>query len=250
MSTTKLKFGLAALVIAGTATILVVQRQSQISLREENESLRQQIAEIKTDNEGLANSVVQARAASSLRSNQLRELLRLRGEVGVLRRQQRELDQAVAAARTKEPVSTPQVEAVSQPNQLAPFQVQLVLDEAGDDSEILTNNAGPASGQVMHVRKTPLLDYTAINSVDVTTDPSSGTSQINIDFSEEGKELFAQVTKENINKRLAIVLDGRLYSAPVIRSEISDGKSQITGSFTEEEARALAAKINDVIKRK
>jgi preprotein translocase subunit SecD len=43
------------------------------------------------------------------------------------------------------------------------------------------------------------------------------------------------------------VLDGHLYSAPVIRSEISEGKAQITGSFTEEEARELAAKINNAI---
>ena len=55
------------------------------------------------------------------------------------------------------------------------------------------------------------------------------------------------LTKENLNKRLAIVLDGHLYSAPVIRSEISEGKAQITGSFTEEEARELAAKINNAI---
>jgi preprotein translocase subunit SecD len=42
-------------------------------------------------------------------------------------------------------------------------------------------------------------------------------------------------------------LDGHLYAAPVVRDEISGGKAQITGSFTEEEARELAAKINDAI---
>ena len=52
-----------------------------------------------------------------------------------------------------------------------------------------------------------------------------------------GKELFAAVTKENLNKRMAIVLDGQLYMAPVIRSEITGGKVQITGHFTEEEGQ-------------
>lgn len=68
-----------------------------------------------------------------------------------------------------------------------------------------------------------------------------------MEFSEEGKELFAAITKENINKRLAIVLDGRAYSAPVIRSEINGGKAQITGSFSEQEAAELAAKINEAV---
>jgi len=89
------------------------------------------------------------------------------------------------------------------------------------------------------------LDYTAVSSATVTRNASSGTPEIDVEFSQEGKELFAAITKENINKRLAIVLDGHLYSAPVIRSEISGGKAQITGSFTEEEARELAAKINE-----
>jgi preprotein translocase subunit SecD len=122
--------------------------------------------------------------------------------------------------------------------------LQLVLDEPGEDTEPMTNNA---SGETLHVQKTPLMDYTAISSATVTTDPSSGDPEINVELSDVGKELFAAVTKENINKRLAIVLDGQLYSAPLIRSEILDGKVQITGSFTEEEARALAAKINDAI---
>jgi preprotein translocase subunit SecD len=125
--------------------------------------------------------------------------------------------------------------------------VQCQGPDTGENTEPLTNNAG---GQTLHVQKTPLLDYTAIRSATVTTNMSSGAPQIDIEFSEVGKELFAAITKENINKRLAIVLDGQLFSAPVIRSEISEGKAQITGSFTEEEARELAAKINDAISGK
>lgn len=90
--------------------------------------------------------------------------------------------------------------------------------------------------------------HTAIRSVSVTSNPSSGAPEIDIEFSEEGKELFAAVTRENINKRLAIVLKGEVFSAPTIRSEISEGRAQITGSFSEAEARALATRINDAIR--
>ena len=121
------------------------------------------------------------------------------------------------------------------------------MDEPGENTVPMTNNARGAGGETLHVQKTPLLDYTVISSATVARNQSSGAPEISIEFSEEGKELFAAVTKENLNKRLAIVLDGHLYSAPVIRSEVSGGKAQITGHFKEEEARELAAKINDTI---
>jgi len=111
----------------------------------------------------------------------------------------------------------------------------------------MTNNARGAGGETLYLQKAPLLDYTAIRSATVTRSESSGAPEISIEFSDVGKELFADITRENLNKRLAIVLNGHLYSAPVIRSEIPGGKALITGSFTEAEASELAAKINDAV---
>jgi preprotein translocase subunit SecD len=111
----------------------------------------------------------------------------------------------------------------------------------------MTNNATGAQTETLQVEKAPLMDYTAIRSTSVTKNTSSGAPEINVEFSEEGKDLFAAITRENINKRLAIVLDGRVFSAPIIRSEIAEGNARITGQFTENEARMLAAKINDAI---
>ena len=122
-----------------------------------------------------------------------------------------------------------------------------MLDKPGEDTETITNSASGPDGESLALQKTPLLDYTAISSATVTTNNSSGVPQIDIEFSELGKELFAAITKENLNKRLAIVLGGQVVSAPIIRSEISEGKAQITGAFTENEARNLAAKINQAI---
>jgi preprotein translocase subunit SecD len=51
-----------------------------------------------------------------------------------------------------------------------------------------------------------------------------------------------------VNQRLAIVLNGQVYAAPVIRTEITGGKAQVTGHFTDEEANLLAAKINEAIR--
>jgi preprotein translocase subunit SecD len=55
-----------------------------------------------------------------------------------------------------------------------------------------------------------------------------------------GARLFEEITAANVKRRLAIVLDGRVYSAPVIQERIGGGRASITGSFTIKEARDLA----------
>jgi hypothetical protein len=55
MAATKLKFGLTALVIAGAAVTLVLERQAWLTSRDENDSLRRQIAQLKADNDALSN---------------------------------------------------------------------------------------------------------------------------------------------------------------------------------------------------
>ncbi|GAI07566.1 unnamed protein product, partial [marine sediment metagenome] len=71
-----------------------------------------------------------------------------------------------------------------------------------------------------------------------------GTMQINpyVSFvlNSKGARRFARVTKSNIGKKLAIVLDGKVKSAPVIESEIPAGRGQISGRFNEDEAADLA----------
>jgi len=61
-----------------------------------------------------------------------------------------------------------------------------------------------------------------------------------IKFNAQGARDFDRITGENVNRRLAIILDGAVYSAPVIKERISGGDAQITGAFTTEEARDLA----------
>lgn len=78
----------------------------------------------------------------------------------------------------------------------------------------------------------------------VVTDPTTFQPQIEVDFSGEGAELFAQITSRNIGKPLAIFLDGELISAPSVREKITSGKAVISGQFTVEEARNLAALLN------
>ncbi len=59
-------------------------------------------------------------------------------------------------------------------------------------------------------------------------------------FDRRGSEIFERITEENVHKRLAIVLDDKVYSAPTIQEKISGGRASITGRFTAQEAHDLA----------
>jgi preprotein translocase subunit SecD len=85
-----------------------------------------------------------------------------------------------------------------------------------------------------------LLTGATITNAEVRIDTQYNTPYVAMDFDAQGAKIFERVTGENVKKRLAIVLDGIVYSAPVIQDKIGGGKATITGSFTMEEARDLA----------
>jgi len=132
------------------------------------------------------------------------------------------------------------------------FQMRLVVDKPSSDTEKMTlvqKGYGTDQKEVLFVQKTALLDQRALKSATVTT-RGPGVPFIEISFTDEGKKRMAEVTRQSIGKRLAIVIDGRLYSAPEIATEISGGKAEIAGSFTEQEARELVAKITASINQR
>lgn len=63
---------------------------------------------------------------------------------------------------------------------------------------------------------------------------------VTLNFNNRGGRIFERVTGENVGKRMAIVLDGKVYSAPVIRERIGGGRASISGNFTTAEAQDLA----------
>ena len=69
--------------------------------------------------------------------------------------------------------------------------------------------------------------------------------QVGLQFDSRGKELFAQITKDNLGKTVAIYLDNELVSAPTVQAEIVDGRAVISGNFGQEEAKELAQRLNE-----
>jgi preprotein translocase subunit SecD len=83
-----------------------------------------------------------------------------------------------------------------------------------------------------------------LNKATLSFDQQTGKPQVLLEFNEEGKQLFADLTKKNVNKILAIYLDGAPISTPVVQQEILDGSAQITGNFTVKEAKQLVERLN------
>ncbi len=79
----------------------------------------------------------------------------------------------------------------------------------------------------------------------VNRDPITMRPEIHFTLDDEGSAKFAKITRDNIGRQMAIVLDGELYSAPTIQGEIPGGSGQITGNFDLKEALELASVLEN-----
>jgi SecD/SecF fusion protein len=101
-----------------------------------------------------------------------------------------------------------------------------------------------AAADSMLLRRTPeLIGKDVKRAVAVVN--QYGGYEISLEMTASGAKKFERVTRENIGRPLAIVLDGRIFSAPVIRSAIGDGRAAISGKFSQREAMELAGVLNN-----
>ena len=132
-----------------------------------------------------------------------------------------------------------------------------LVDEEHSLDEALKRRVPPAGSIIAYEhktdkttgmrRKTPhllkaktLLTGDSLEDARVKISDRFGEPYVALKFNSQGARDFDRITGENVKKRLAIVLDGIVHSAPVIQERISGGNAQITGTFSMEEARDLA----------
>ena len=123
--------------------------------------------------------------------------------------------------------------------------LQEFSSEISPDDEILFGrDTDKETGNVIKraylMKKQTLLTGDLLTEAKVDIDQLYNEPAISIAFNSEGKKRFEQITGANVQKRLAIILDKNVYSAPVIKQKISGGKAQIEGAFSMEEAKDLA----------
>jgi preprotein translocase subunit SecD len=123
------------------------------------------------------------------------------------------------------------------------FMAEYVSRVPPEDEILFERIENEETGRV--TKRPYLLKKKALMTGDVLTDARVSIGEFNepyvsITLDSTGAKLFERITAENIQKRLAIILDNNVYSAPVIQDRIGGGRAQITGNFTTQEASDLA----------
>jgi preprotein translocase subunit SecD len=117
-----------------------------------------------------------------------------------------------------------------------------------DDSKKSTANATlDENGNLNVSGLDPYAGYTAtgltgryLDTATLEFDQNTGAPHVTLKFNDEGSKLFAEITKNNVGKVLAIFLDGNVISSPTIQEEITGGNAVISGNFTPKTGKALA----------
>lgn len=122
-----------------------------------------------------------------------------------------------------------------------------LVDEKGDLDSALAGRIPPGSmiayfadGRPILLKKRTELSGKDVTMARITIDSQSNQPAVSLKFNNQGGRKFDRLTKENVKKRFAILLEGVVQSAPVIQERISGGTAQITGSFTTADAHNLA----------
>ncbi len=110
-------------------------------------------------------------------------------------------------------------------------------DAAAYGDVILEDAKNPQMKYLVH--EIPILDGTMLTGANVGFDQNN-RPVINFKLNAEGADIFGDFTGKNVGKRLAVVLDGKVYSAPNINERIGGGSGQISGNYTVLEAKDLA----------
>ncbi len=107
-------------------------------------------------------------------------------------------------------------------------------------SQIFPFADGPQQGQSLAVKRLGGIRGDNLTNAQAGVNPQTNQSIVSIQFDQTGGKRFADLTTKNVNKPFAIILDGKILSAPNINEPILGGAAQISGSFTPESANNLA----------
>lgn len=125
--------------------------------------------------------------------------------------------------------------------EVKPFEMPVYDEKTGQPR--VKSNGQPVTTpvwQLIALKGEPKLEGDVVTGATSEYDKMRGGSVVNMTMNDRGAQEWATVTKNNIGRPVAIVLDNAVYSYPNVNDEITGGRSEITGNFTPEEANDLA----------
>ncbi|MBP6858811.1 MAG: protein translocase subunit SecD [Candidatus Pacebacteria bacterium] len=126
---------------------------------------------------------------------------------------------------------------------------RLVTADAMREFEIKAASFSSTTGQTLEIEYLSLFKDTGLTGsmvakANLEFNTTTNQPVVGLVFTTEGRDLFSTITKDNIGNYLGIFLDGVPISVPVIRDQIADGRGQISGTFTLDEAKKLVRDLN------
>jgi len=120
------------------------------------------------------------------------------------------------------------------------FKDKIPEDDVILFQRIFNKETGEITKRPFLLKKEILLTGDLLSEARIAIDQRFNEPYVSLSFNSAGAKLFEEITGKYVQKRLAIILDGNVYSAPVIRERIAGGNAQISGAFSMEEAKDLA----------
>jgi hypothetical protein len=213
---------------------------------------RQELAEARRDlriAEARGDAVMEAQAKLKFAEEVLQAARKLASDrISSQEMRRLETQQAVAEielqqALRKMPVK-PSGPAPQKPDAAA-LQFRLVADGTDNDSpvDLLVQSRQKGPGEQLRVLRSVLLDGSSVARAGVDFD-ARGSRVISVELTAEGARQFGAITAANINRQLAIIADGKVLSAPIIRAAITGGQLQISGDMPVTEMYELLGSLN------
>ncbi len=121
---------------------------------------------------------------------------------------------------------------------VAKLEFRIVADEKSANKKVISLPL--KAGGTLSLEDEVVMTGDAIENANVEINPQTNEVQVSLKLNSQGKKTFSEITSSNIQRSLAIILDGRVQSFPNIREPINDGRAQISGNFTKQEGKNLS----------
>jgi preprotein translocase subunit SecD len=130
------------------------------------------------------------------------------------------------------------------------FQVRRVENAPAADLEQMPYTSPDGQTMMLSVQKSAVLGIADVESASVAAgDGPGGEPELRVWLTPKGRERFAAVTAQSIHQQFAVVIDGKVYAAPVMQARLAGSYLPVLVHVTGRQARELAAKINAAAKQ-